>query len=111
LNDIREWMRRCREIEDTLPSGSDDIAVISVEDPMRGWCGGRMARVTRSNAARLIAEGSFRLATDSERAAAEATEEDARRKASFDSSTPVRAFRVAGRVVQLDPLPEKKRSR
>jgi hypothetical protein len=73
--------------------------------------GGRIVNVNRSNAARLILDGLYRLATDEEAAAKEAADEQAREQARHAKLSPTVRYR--GECIVLQPAtdeaqPEKK---
>jgi hypothetical protein len=61
--DLRAYYRRIREIEAQLPA--DEVVVVSNETPDGGISGVR-TEVSRRVAARLLAEGRGRLATEAE---------------------------------------------
>jgi len=79
---IRDRMDRLRRIEETLPP-SQSLWMVSLEDKMRGFVGGRIVGINRSAAAACIEDGSYRLATDEEAAAHEAIEAQKREQARY----------------------------
>lgn len=63
--DLRAYYRKVRETAEQI--AEDFVVVVSEETPERGKAGVK-TEVTRSNAAKMIADGRARLATDAETA-------------------------------------------
>ena len=97
---IREAFARLKKIEEAIPPG-ECVWVMSLDNPANRQVGGRIVTVTRAIAARLIDEGSYRLATDEEQAAYEAGQERAREQARFVRLTPAISYR--GECIALEP--------
>jgi hypothetical protein len=98
---IKEHMARVRKIEETL-SISDCLYLVSLADELRGRVGGRIVQVPRANAAVLIENGAFRLATDDEIATQEAIDEQKREQARFVKMNPATQH-YAGNCIVLEP--------
>jgi hypothetical protein len=94
-------MDRVRKIEESLPAAESFFWLVSLDDPMRGRVGGRVVSVSRADAARLIEDGAYRLATNAEAAAHEAGQTQAREEARHVAMNPAR--RYSGRCVVLAP--------
>jgi hypothetical protein len=92
-------MERLKEVEQSLPFG--DCWLISLGDPLRCSIGGRLTQVHRGEAARLIVDGRFRLATDQEAAEHEAEVRAASERERFERICPRVLY--FGKIVTLPP--------
>jgi hypothetical protein len=105
---IRDHMASVRKVEEALPLGNS-LWLISLTDEMRGWFGGRIVNVTRANAASLIEDGAYRLATDEEALAHEAGEEKKREAARFARINTARHY--TGSCIVLEPKTDQEPTR
>jgi len=93
-------MDRIRKIKETLPVG-ESLWLVSLEDNARRLVGGRVVNMNGDGAARCIEDGSYRLATDEEAAAQEASDEQKREQARNAKLHPTVRYR--GECIVLGP--------
>ena len=82
MRDLRRYWQEIRAVEKTLPPFP---WLVSLDDPKRGWIGGRMVEVSAVQAAQLLHTKSHRLATEEE-IAAHLEQENEKRRKSFDDN-------------------------
>jgi len=107
MPDLRVYWQEVRALERSL---AEFVWLMSLEDARRGMRGGRMAEVGAAQAAQLLHSKSHRMATEEEKAAHLAKEDQARRQ-SVQEGLRRRGIAVVPLPVSAPPGADSKRGR